>query len=599
MRPNGRIRLALICALVGVMCLSAAAQYGGGSGTADDPYLIFTAEDMVAFAGTKKDHNKHFRLMANIDLGAYTGTEYPNLGFNWGGEFSGVFDGNGKTISNFTYTCADSSYVGLFAIVNSEGRIENLRLVDPNVSAVGGSRVGALTGMCQGVLANCYVTNATVSGMFRVGGLAGSCWSLSNCHADGTVTGDKEVGGLAGCVWDTVTRCSAEAETVGRQYVGGLTGWNYGRLDGCFSVGVVSGESCVGGLTGYNEVVLGNSYSLCRVNGYEYVGGLIGEISWLSFTSNCYSAGKVTGTSDVGGLIGINYPRVYGIPDAVRACFWDTQTSGRAESDGGTGLPTTQMKTVAIFLDAGWDFVGETTNGTNDLWQMPSDCNYPRLWWEQNDPNESLFGPPWVDNFEDGFAEPLWSFWKSADNMASLVESNGVLAVWTGGSFECPAALYVSKDWLLDTTEDFAMKVDYYLAPDGPHEGWVSIGLTLDPLDPYRRFVDLDATCIDGERLYKVRRNNENIHRTWWAERESEVGTLYLSYDAEKDELYQSFTGFGAEEAWNTVSGLVKGEWQGVPVYVTIGGGSFGGMALDVADAWLDNFSVDSGAVIW
>ena len=30
----------------------------------------------------------------------------------------------------------------------------------------------------------------------------------------------------------------------------------------------------------------------------------------------------------------------------------------------------------------GWDFVGEDTNGTNDIWKIVDGFDYPRLWWE-------------------------------------------------------------------------------------------------------------------------------------------------------------------------------------------------------------------------
>ena len=81
--------------------LPAQAQYGGGSGEPNDPYLIYTAEQMNAIGANPNDWDKHFKLMADIDLSAYTGTA-----FNIIGSFRGVFDGNGHTISNFTYTSA-------------------------------------------------------------------------------------------------------------------------------------------------------------------------------------------------------------------------------------------------------------------------------------------------------------------------------------------------------------------------------------------------------------------------------------------------------------------------------------------------------------
>ena len=65
------------------------------------------------------------------------------------------------------------------------------------------------------------------------------------------------------------------------------------------------------------------------------------------------------------------------------ACFWDVETSGIETSDGGTGLTTVQMQTRATFSDAGWEFLGETENGTDDIWRLCQDGHdYPRLAWE-------------------------------------------------------------------------------------------------------------------------------------------------------------------------------------------------------------------------
>ncbi len=44
------------------------AQYSGGSGTADDPYQIATAADLIALGETPDDYDKHFILTADIDL---------------------------------------------------------------------------------------------------------------------------------------------------------------------------------------------------------------------------------------------------------------------------------------------------------------------------------------------------------------------------------------------------------------------------------------------------------------------------------------------------------------------------------------------------
>jgi hypothetical protein len=62
--------------------------------------------------------------------------------------------------------------------------------------------------------------------------------------------------------------------------------------------------------------------------------------------------------------------------------FWDTQTSGWTRSAGGTGKTTAEMHIAKTFLEAGWDFVGETKNGTEDIWWILEGKDYPRLWWE-------------------------------------------------------------------------------------------------------------------------------------------------------------------------------------------------------------------------
>jgi hypothetical protein len=43
------------------------------------------------------------------------------------------------------------------------------------------------------------------------------------------------------------------------------------------------------------------------------------------------------------------------------------------------------MMTAATFLEAGWDFVGEVENGTEEIWWIDEGRDYPRLWWEAAD----------------------------------------------------------------------------------------------------------------------------------------------------------------------------------------------------------------------
>ena len=92
---------------------------------------------------------------------------------------------------------------------------------------------------------------------------------------------------------------------------------------------------------------------------------------------NCYSAGTVTGNAKIGGLVGFQW---WGTKTSDS--FWDIQTSTQLTSDGGTGKTTAEMQKASTFLEAGWDFVGETANDTEDIWWIDEGYDYPRLWWE-------------------------------------------------------------------------------------------------------------------------------------------------------------------------------------------------------------------------
>jgi len=70
--------------------------------------------------------------------------------------------------------------------------------------------------------------------------------------------------------------------------------------------------------------------------------------------------------------------------------FWDTQTSGKSISNGGTGKTTSEMKTESTYTDAGWDFEIETENGTENHWDIDDkdallNDGYPFLSWENGD----------------------------------------------------------------------------------------------------------------------------------------------------------------------------------------------------------------------
>jgi hypothetical protein len=299
-------------------------KYSGGTGEPNDPYQIATAEDLMLLGETTEDYDKHFILTADIDLD-------PNLPGRQVFSravihfFKGVFDGNDHTISHLTIS--GDRELGLFGNTGSGAKISNLGLEVVDVSGTGNS-VGGLVGHNDGCIITSYSTGA-VTGNESVGGLVGANHSsLTSSYSTGTVSGNTKVGGL----------------------VGSLGGFgSYGILANCYSTSAVTGDWDVGGLVGY----------------------IFGSIT------TSYSTGAVTGNESVGGLVGRGFPA-----SSITSSFWDIETSGLAGSHGGIGLTTAEMQTATTFLRAGWDFVDETENGTDDLWGICEGTNYPKLVWQ-------------------------------------------------------------------------------------------------------------------------------------------------------------------------------------------------------------------------
>jgi hypothetical protein len=369
--------------LIFVVCLfamPAQAKYGGGTGEPNDPYLIYDANQMNAIGADQNDWDKHFKLMADIDLGCYVGEQFNIIGTGWDNPFAGVFDGNGRQISNFSYSSTEyRTYVGLFGMV-LDGEIKNLGLIDPNIdpeAQYDGSLVGYLT---SGIVINCYAEGGSVAGSRRsVGGLVGTNGSggtITNCHASCTVLSSSlHTGGLVGMGGGRIANSYTSGDVFGDNYVGGLVGRNNeGTINNCYSSGSVTAQGDnVGGLVGNNIGTISDCYSSVQVSGKDFIGGLVGRNGDLwdnvaGAITNCYSVGWITGGPNIGGLVGSNE---YG---AVVFSFWDTETSGQSSSSGASGRTTAEMQMESTYL--GWNGCGEI------IWTIDEGNDYPRFLWE-------------------------------------------------------------------------------------------------------------------------------------------------------------------------------------------------------------------------
>lgn len=373
----------LIAAIILCMGLSGGSLYGysGGCGTASDPYQIASSQDLIELGGTPADYDKHFVLVADIDLSGHTfdrAVIAPDSDSERGvfGErtFTGVFAGDNHVIRNLYIEGVE--FLGFFGYLAHTAVVCDLGLEDVFIRATG-SYAGGLVGYIRdGSVSNCYSDGEVVAKGHQVGGLIGKIYSgsVSNCHSSGAVTGSLELGGLVGtndC--GSILNCYSTGEVTGSTwYVGGLVGLNKSFISTCYSSKTVATEGWyAGGLVGYNLGNVSDSYATGAVKGDVSVGGLIGR-NYLS-VANCYSAGAVSGSS-TGGLIGSN-------PDGrgVSNCFWDKHTSRCSRSAAGMGLTTMEMQNIDIFTDAGWDFMGQGGSGLAEAWRMLGTGGYPQL----------------------------------------------------------------------------------------------------------------------------------------------------------------------------------------------------------------------------
>jgi hypothetical protein len=249
------------------LMISSGIKYSGGSGMAEDPYKIASAADLIALGDSLEDYNKNFILTTDIDLSGHVFTDAviaKDTGSDWGFQgtsFTGVFNGNGKIISNLTIAAvAEQIYVGLFGCLSSEGQVKKLGLINVNIS--GGQIVG---GMCgdndSGEISQCYISGI-VRGYSVVGGICGTNGTaggeiMQSYTAVSVIGGTgSTIGGLCGDnqTEGIITQCYSTGEVTGSNLIGGLCGNNLGSITTSFWNTETSGQSTSSGGTGKTTV---------------------------------------------------------------------------------------------------------------------------------------------------------------------------------------------------------------------------------------------------------------------------------------------------------------------------------------------------------
>ncbi|MBK4735095.1 filamentous hemagglutinin N-terminal domain-containing protein [Noviherbaspirillum sp. DKR-6] len=338
----------------------------------DSTYEVIT--DLAGLQSMPGSGGKGYALGQDIDAGATAFTPITSLG--------GIFDGLGHVISNLTINDPVPGEVGLFRATLGRSVIQNLRLEAGSVTGIG--RVGALAGRLDGKVNNVVSTVDVDGASSNVGGLVGlvtDTGAIVNSHASGAVRGQGLTGGLVGINFGTISGSDATGNVQGGSRVGGLVGANVnnGRITGSYAGGSVDGTSSVGGLAGSNENAarITDSYANAGVTGQNLVGGLVGSLSGGAVT-NAYATGAVRGTdaATTGGLVG-NMNR-----GVVSASYWnkdapDQGGTGQSASAAGIGVTGDQMKSLALFRNAGWSI--DDQGGTNSTWRIYDGYSMPLL----------------------------------------------------------------------------------------------------------------------------------------------------------------------------------------------------------------------------
>ena len=264
----------------------------------EDAIEIASAEDLAA---VNDNLSAYYVLTADIDLEGAAIT--PIGSFVPEGEedeeaetpsdenaFTGTFNGNGHTISNFTVGEEDSWCSGLFGCIanatvenltvenaSSQGTImvsdvvgysycstvNDIVLKDGSVKAFASEMssegmYGGIVGAGMGsMLINCEaqadieIPDNTANAGIVGGGL--EMTSLLNCSSSGSVTAGKNcygLGGVSGCAFgaEEITSCSASDVTItagdGSFWIGGITGYSGGFEDESAGVPVTEVSDC-------------------------------------------------------------------------------------------------------------------------------------------------------------------------------------------------------------------------------------------------------------------------------------------------------------------------------------------------------------------
>ena len=389
-----------------------------GKGTETEPYVISSIEDFILFGYDVNEGNsyqgKYVKLEKDLDFNSDASyenasrTNYERYGYEGnlktaltsgegfipigktfnstegGNSFSGIFDGNGKTISNLRINKENKILTDIGLFTANLGEIKNLGVKNCNININCSEKVyeavscGIICGYNWGKINNCW-TSGNVEVIWNaantiwVGTIAGggantlnaeasisNCYNKTNVNAVMSSSKELNVGGiLGGGVNLPINNCynigniSATHNSTGQIHVGGILALGNGRISKCYNIGKINGK---------------------MTSGTPRTGGVIGAYS-TGDVDYCCNIGNITyeGTSAkyVGTLLGLTEGTLsnsYALTNAT--------LNGIGRNYSSTSEPT-KVNTVAemptVLEIVGNGFKADTNNINN---------GYPILNWQ-------------------------------------------------------------------------------------------------------------------------------------------------------------------------------------------------------------------------
>ena len=256
-------------------------------------------------------------LASDIDLNNHN---FPTIGKSTrsssnvsGNSFRGVFDGNGKTISNLKISVPESAdpnmIVGFIPNLDGAGVLQNVTFENFVIEAETieqAAVVGLLTGGAK--VSGVTVSSGSVTAKEAAGGIVGriiSSGTVENCNNYANVTASVyHAGGIVG-----VAYYHKDGQTM---TISGCN--NYGKIQCTNTPSDWAIDDC-GGIIGSSMADIVNCVNEGEVNSGKVspTGGIVGTQNDYGSITGCTNKGSISGGGLVGGIVGVVGNNISGV----------------------------------------------------------------------------------------------------------------------------------------------------------------------------------------------------------------------------------------------------------------------------------------------